>query len=128
MGGLDGFGGFPITEYKTVTISNITGEGTLGISIAAGTGADVAGNKAPAAGPSDTFTVDAAGPAVAISTPSSVAVKSGASVTFAVTYTDSHFSSSTLSAANITLNKTGTANGTVSVIGTGLTRTVTISN
>ena len=42
----------------TVTLSGITGNGTLGISIAAGTAIDTAGNLAPAAGPSATFTVD----------------------------------------------------------------------
>ena len=44
-----------------------------------------------------------------------------------MTYADANFNSSTLAAANITLNKTGTANGTLGVSGTGLTRTVTIS-
>ena len=44
------------TSY-TVTISNIIGIGTLGISIDAGTATDLAGNSAPAAGPSATFTV-----------------------------------------------------------------------
>jgi uncharacterized delta-60 repeat protein len=42
---------------RTVTISSITGEGTLGISIAAGTASDLAGNTAPSAGPSTTFNV-----------------------------------------------------------------------
>ncbi|MBL9142692.1 MAG: tail fiber protein [Verrucomicrobiaceae bacterium] len=42
---------------RTVTISSITGAGTLGISIASGTASDTAGNTAPAAGPSTTFTV-----------------------------------------------------------------------
>jgi hypothetical protein len=42
---------------RTVTISSITGAGTLGISIAAGTASDTAGNTAPAAGPSTTFNV-----------------------------------------------------------------------
>ena len=37
---------------RTVTISGITGTGTLGISIAAGTGADTSGNTTPATGPS----------------------------------------------------------------------------
>ncbi|MBK8040935.1 MAG: hypothetical protein IPK22_27945 [Verrucomicrobiaceae bacterium] len=49
---------------RTVTISSITGVGTLGISIAAGTASDTAGNTAPAAGPSTTFAVTA--PVVAI--------------------------------------------------------------
>ena len=43
---------------RTVTISGITGSGTLGISIAAGTASDNTGNIATATGPSTTFTVD----------------------------------------------------------------------
>src|SRR5206468_7643281 len=43
---------------RTVTLSNITGTGTPGISVAAGTATDTVGNAAPAAGPSTTFTVD----------------------------------------------------------------------
>src|SRR5439155_7304684 len=46
------------TTTRTVAISGITGGGTLGISIAAGTATDTAGNSAAAAGPSSTFTVD----------------------------------------------------------------------
>ncbi|MDB4922822.1 MBG domain-containing protein, partial [Mucilaginibacter sp.] len=42
---------------RTVTISSITGSGNLGITIAAGTATDLAGNSAPAAGPSATFAV-----------------------------------------------------------------------
>jgi hypothetical protein len=41
-----------------VTVSGITGDGRLGISIASGTATDAAGNPAPAAGPSSTFVVD----------------------------------------------------------------------
>ena len=51
---------------RTVTISGITGNGTLGISIAANTATDLAGNSAPAAGPSTTFTVDNVVPTVTI--------------------------------------------------------------
>lgn len=51
---------------RTVTISGITGDGTLGISIAAGTATDLAGNSAPAAGPSTTFAVDNTAPTLAI--------------------------------------------------------------
>ena len=111
---------------RTVTISGITGDGSLGISIVAGTASDLAGNLAPAAGPSATFTVDNTAPTILIGSPSaSYAV--GGPITYTVTYADANFNSSTLAAANITLNKTGTANGTVAVSGTGLTRTVTIS-
>jgi hypothetical protein len=52
---------------RTITISGITGDGTLGISIAAGTASDLAGNSAPAAGPSTTFIVDNTPPTVVIS-------------------------------------------------------------
>ncbi|MCX6057928.1 MAG: DUF5018 domain-containing protein, partial [Chloroflexi bacterium] len=43
---------------RTVTISEITGNGTLGISIAAGAADDLAGNSALAAGPSTTIVVE----------------------------------------------------------------------
>lgn len=43
---------------RTVAITSITGIGTLGISIAAGTASDNAANTAPAAGPSTTFLVN----------------------------------------------------------------------
>ncbi len=49
---------------RTVTLSDISGDGTLGISIAAGTGADTAGNTAPAAGPSVAVTVDNTPPVI----------------------------------------------------------------
>ena len=47
---------------RTVTISSITGDGTLGITIGSGTATDQAGNSAPAAGPSTTFNVDNTAP------------------------------------------------------------------
>ncbi|MEZ2415935.1 Ig-like domain-containing protein, partial [Muriicola sp. E247] len=47
---------------RTVTIGGITGDGTLGISLAAGTASDDAGNTASAAGPSATFLVDNTAP------------------------------------------------------------------
>ena len=46
-----------VGERRTVSIGGITGSGTLGISISAGTASDEAGNLAPAVGPSTTFTV-----------------------------------------------------------------------
>ena len=111
---------------RTVTISNITGNGALGISIGAGTATDTFGNGAPAIGPSATFNVDNTPPVIEISSPSETAASSGP-VSYVVSYTDAD--SISLSAGDVTLNKTGTANGTVSVSGTGLTeRTVTISN
>jgi hypothetical protein len=110
----------------TVTVSGITGDGTLGISIAANTAVDQAGNEAPAAGPSATFIVDNTAPTVTISAPSQ-SITASSSVTYTVTYADAHFASSSLTTADITLNKTGTASGSVLVSGSGLSYTVTIS-
>ncbi len=45
-----------------------------------------------------------------------------------MTYADAHFNSVTLAADNVVLVTSGTASGSVAVSGTGLTRTVTISN
>ena len=56
---------------RTVATSGITGDGTLGISIAAGSASDSVGNAAPAAGPSASFTVDNIAPSVTITSPTS---------------------------------------------------------
>lgn len=110
---------------RTVTISNITGDGTLSISIGTDTASDAAGNKAPAAGPSATVIVDNP-PSVTIGAPSTASTKTGP-VTYTITYANA--ASITLSSSDVTLNQTGTAFGTVAVSGTGTTtRTVTISN
>ncbi len=111
----------------TVTISSIHGDGSLGISIGAGTASDLAGNLAPATGPSTTFIVDNTAPTISIGTPSTT-ITEGGPITYTVTYADANFNASTLAAGNVTLNATGTASGTLAVSGTGLTRTVTISS
>jgi hypothetical protein len=51
---------------RIVTISGITGDGTLGISLAPGTAVDAAGNLAGGAGPSATFVVDNTAPSASI--------------------------------------------------------------
>ncbi len=110
---------------RTVSISGITGDGTLGISIAAGTASDNVGNTAVSAGPSPTFTVDNTAPTLSIGSPSASSTASGP-ITYTVIYSGADAVS--LAPGNITLNKTGTANGTVSVSGSGnVSRTVTIS-
>ena len=109
-----------------MTVSGITGNGTLGISLAAGTASDLAGNLAPAGGPSGTFVVDTTSPTVTIGPPSETITGNGP-VSYLVTYADANFKTSTL-ATSITLNTTGSATGTVGISGTGLTRAVTISN
>ncbi|MBI5634635.1 MAG: hypothetical protein HZA15_14290 [Nitrospirae bacterium] len=112
---------------RTVTISSITGNGSLEISIAAGTASDTAGNTAIAAGPSTTFTVDNTAPTLSISAPSATLTKGGP-ITYTITYSGAD--AVTLANANVTLNNAGgTATGTVTVSGTGnTTRTVTISS
>ncbi len=113
------------TVSRTVTISGISGDGTLGIRIAAGTAVDARGNRSYAAGPSAVFVVDNTGPSAVFSVPSVALTKSGP-VSYTVTYNDA--ASVVLTAGQVVLNKTGTANGTVGVSGTGnSTRTVTIS-
>lgn len=52
------------TANPTVTVSGVTGSGTIGISIAAGIATDAGGNISLAAGPSAPFLVDNAGPVV----------------------------------------------------------------
>nr|HPJ39536.1 hypothetical protein [Spirochaetota bacterium] len=116
------------TVTRTVTLSNITGDGTIGISIAAGTASDTAGNTALGAGPSGTFTADNTAPTITgISAPSLTIAKNGTDVTYTVTYSGAD--TVTLAAGNVSLNTTGGATATVAVTGAGtVTRTVTLSN
>jgi CSLREA domain-containing protein len=72
-------------------------------------------------------TIDRTAPVVSISGPSQAAAKTGSAVTYTVSYDDANFGSSTLSTGDIVLNKTGTANATISVSGSGNTRVVTLS-
>jgi hypothetical protein len=74
-----------------------------------------------------TWVVDTLPPSISIGAPSSTLTRTG-TVSFVVTYADLHFNASTLTAGNVTLNRTGTANGTILVTGSGTTRTITITN
>ncbi len=112
---------------RTVTISSITGNGTIGISIAANTASDTAGNLAPASGASTTFIVDSTPPTITIGSPSVSTTRTGP-VTFSVTYADANFNTSTLVTGNISLNSTGGATGTIGLSGSGTAYTVTISS
>lgn len=114
-----------VPNERTVVISNLVGIGTLGISIAAGTAADFAGNSAPAAGPSAEATVLGAPPTINIGAPSA-AVTAGGPVTFEITYGMAN--AITLTDTDVTLNASGGVTGTVAVSGSGLiTRTISIS-
>ena len=109
-----------------MTITGITGDGTLSISVAAGAAAGEGGAASPAAGPSSSVTVDNTAPGISIGAPSpETAGYEGA--TFTVSYTGAD--SVSLAAGNITLHRTGTANGTVSVTGSGTaSRTVHLAD
>lgn len=117
------------TTSRTVMINNITGDGTLAISVAAGTASDAVGNLAPAVGPSVSFLVtnvvdNPVG--ISVGPPSTYSTSSGP-VSYTVSYTNA--TSISLSPSHVDLRKTGSANGTVTVSGSGTThRTVTISN
>ncbi|MBL7714082.1 MAG: hypothetical protein JNL01_01360 [Bdellovibrionales bacterium] len=110
----------------TVSLINCTGDGTAGISIAAGTATDAAGNTAASSGPSSTFTVDNLGPTIAISMPSGNLTNSSTPITYTVTYTGENAIS--LASGDVTLNTTGGATCSKAVTGTGSTRTVTLSS
>ena len=73
---------------RTVTISAITGDGTLGISLAAAAASDTAGNLAAAAGPSGTFNVDNTAPTTALTEPADGSTFGGSGVTLTATAAD----------------------------------------
>jgi CSLREA domain-containing protein len=91
---------------RTVTLTGITGNGTIGISIAAGTATDTAGNTAPAAGPSSTFVVDTVVPTVSSIVRADANPTSAASVNFTVTFSE---------------NVTGVDNADFAVTASGIT-------
>src|SRR5437762_430650 len=113
------------THYKYVYTAQ-AGNGAAAATMSVGT--DLAGNvvtAAPASGA--TFTVDNTAPTVSIGAPSATRASSGP-VTYIVTYADTAFSSSTLSASDITLNASGGATASIGVAGSGTTRTVTLTS
>ncbi|MFO0823891.1 MAG: choice-of-anchor Q domain-containing protein [Gemmataceae bacterium] len=112
---------------------------TSALALSGGTIQDAATNNAnltlasPGAagslGASKAIVIDTLAPNVSISAPSLPSVTPGGTVTYLVSYTDANFAASTLALSDITLNKTGSANGKISsVTGSGTTRIVTISN
>ncbi len=112
-------------EVYTVTLTpgDPNADGTLSMTLGTGI-TDAAGNTI-AGGAGDAYTVQNAGPGVSIGTPSAALTRSGP-VEFVVSY--SNATAISLAPADIALNSTGTARGTISVSGGGnATRVVTIS-
>jgi hypothetical protein len=114
------------TATPTITVNNLSGDGTFTISIAAGIASDNAGHTSAAAGPSASVTVDNTAPTVSIGSPSTTLTQSGP-VTFPISIEGA--STIALDAADVSLTTTGSVTGTVSVSGgTTDTPTITVSN
>ena len=113
----------------TVTIGSISGTGTLGISIAAGTASDLVGNLAQAAGPSTTFTV--AGQGLTVATPANATLgPAGTTASLSVLGADVYTGASSLTYTwTATALPSGAAPVTFSASGTnaGQNSTATIS-
>ena len=113
-------------EERTVTVDNLTGDGTFWFWVAAGTAADGLGGSAAASGPSAAFEVDNTPPTVQISGPSVDATDKGP-VSYTVTYEGAD--TVTLSASDVVLHATGSADGTIAISGAGsTTRLITVSD
>ncbi|MEK7793731.1 MAG: immunoglobulin-like domain-containing protein, partial [Candidatus Hydrogenedentota bacterium] len=114
------------TPMPQVIVDQFGGEGMFTISIVSGTASDLAGNTAPAAGPSASVSV-VRQPAVAVIGAASTSVTNAGPVTYTVSYTNA--ASITLSDTDVSLVRTGTADGVASVSGAGTaSRVVTLSD
>jgi hypothetical protein len=113
------------TASRTVTISNISGDGSLGISIDSGTASDTAGNSAAAAGPGNTFIVDNTGPAATAIVPDTAGPTNADSLGFSVTFDEDVVNFN--NAADVTVNHSGTAHAGVTVSGSGSVYAVSIT-
>lgn len=105
-----------------VDVNGVSGTGTLNIAVKAGTASDIVGS----AGPAEGFLpvqIEPSEPTITVGAPSASLTNSGP-VTFAVDYIG--HSDILLAPGYVILNKTGTANATVSVSGSGGSRTVTL--
>lgn len=112
------------TQY-TLVVTPIA-DGAVTVTAPANSAIDVVGNGNLLT--SATIQSDRTGPLTTISPPSALSTASGP-ITYTITWTDPNFSAATLTAGQVILNKTGTANGAVtSVTGVGNMRVVTIDN
>ncbi|MCE9565608.1 MAG: hypothetical protein K8U57_26600 [Planctomycetes bacterium] len=122
-------------SYTVAPGQNTQSLDSTSVIISGGTLKDAGGNTVATTIPTshslantNNFLIDTTLPAVSISPPSAPAATTGP-ITYTIIYADTNFNANTLTTADITLNKTGTANGTVSVSGgSGASQTVTISN
>jgi hypothetical protein len=112
---------------KTITISGISGTGTLGIAIAPGTATYAGAVLAPEVGPSATFEVDNTPPTPTLGAPTPSATATGP-VTYSLTYDGA--SVVTLDAGDVTVvsDTPGAVTGTAAVSGSESAYTITVSN
>lgn len=111
---------------RQVTLNNLTGDGMLRMRLEHNTAWDAAGNTAPSTPWSPLFTVDNTAPEVSIGAPSVSETVSGP-----VSYTLNYSGADTvnLTPAQVSLDPTGSATGTIEVSnGSTFSPTVTISN
>lgn len=101
------------TSTPTVTLSSITGDGTLGISIAANTGRSNTGGASGTAGPSSTFTVDNTSPTVTISDAVADSVNAAFTATFTFSEAVTGFTISDITATNASLTNFSAVSSTV---------------
>ncbi|MBZ0124811.1 MAG: hypothetical protein K8F32_00395, partial [Rhodocyclaceae bacterium] len=104
------------TSERKVRILNMTGEGSLGIAIAPGTASDGMGNWAPGITGSPRAVLDNVPPDIYCTPPSANSTDDGP-CTYTLLYGGAH--GVTLKAINVALQKTGTADGVKSVLGSG---------
>uniref|UniRef100_UPI0025D9041F beta strand repeat-containing protein n=1 Tax=Mucilaginibacter sp. TaxID=1882438 RepID=UPI0025D9041F len=110
---------------RTVTLSSITGTGNLGISIPANTANDLAGNNAPAAGPSTTFAVDNTAPTVSSIALANTSPTNATSVGYTVTFSESVTG---VDQSDFNLVGTGASGSITGFSGSGTSYTVTVSS
>ena len=113
------------TTSRTVTISEIVGVGTLGISVAMGTATDNAGNNTEMAGPSETFDVDSSFPSATIITPSTTGPTNSDSVSFDITFSEDVVNFN--DAADVVVSHTDTSHSGVNITGSGSSYSVDVS-
>lgn len=110
---------------RTVTISGISGSGTLAISIAAGTASDVAGNFAASHAASATFDVDNTSPTVTAITPATTGPTNAGSVSFSISFSEPV--SGFTDAGDVVITHSGTSNSGVTITGSDAAYTANVT-
>ncbi|MFT4924681.1 MAG: hypothetical protein ACI8WB_000764 [Phenylobacterium sp.] len=101
------------TTTPTITLSNITGDGTLGFSIASGSARDTNNVQVPAIGPSSTFTVDNTVPTVTITNTDSDPINTSFTATFTFNEDVTGFAVTDITAGNAQVTTFSAVSATV---------------